>query len=180
MGALYVRRKPRVRLAPLFSGGGQERGLRSGTLPAPLLVGFGEAARIARLEGVLDSGRIASQRDRFLAALANEVPGTVLNGGADHRVPGNLNLAFPGGVSAQALMRHCADTLCVSTGSACSSAEVEPSYVLRAIGVAEDAARSSLRIGIGRFTSPADMDLAAAALGRAWRLALSETRDAAE
>ena len=180
VGALYVRRKPRVRLAPLFSGGGQERGLRSGTLPAPLLVGFGEAARIARLEGVLDSGRIASQRDRFLAALANEVPGTVLNGSADHRVPGNLNLSFPGGVSAQALMRHCADTLCVSTGSACSSAEVEPSYVLRAIGVAEDAARSSLRIGIGRFTSPADMDLAAAALGRAWRLALSETRDAAE
>ena len=180
VGALYVRRKPRVRLAPLFSGGGQERGLRSGTLPAPLLVGFGEAARIARLEGVLDSGRIASQRDRFLAALANEVPGTVLNGSADHRVPGNLNLAFPGGVSAQALMRHCAATLCVSTGSACSSAEVEPSYVLRAIGVAEGAARSSLRIGIGRFTSPADMDLAAAALGRAWRLALSETRDAAE
>jgi len=180
VGALYVRRKPRVRLAPLFSGGGQERGLRSGTLPAPLLVGFGEAARIARLEGVLDSGRIASQRDRFLAALANEVPGTVLNGSADHRVPGNLNLAFPGGVSAQALMRHCADTLCVSTGSACSSAEVEPSYVLRAIGVAEGAARSSLRIGIGRFTSPADMDLAAAALGRAWRQALSETRDAAE
>ena len=180
VGALYVRRKPRVRLAPLFSGGGQERGLRSGTLPAPLLVGFGEAARIARMEGVLDSGRIASQRDRFLAALANEVPGTVLNGSADHRVPGNLNLSFPGGVSAQALMRHCADTLCVSTGSACSSAEVEPSYVLRAIGLAEDAARSSLRIGIGRFTSPADMDLAAAALGRAWRLALSETRDAAE
>jgi len=180
VGALYVRRKPRVRLTPLFSGGGQERGLRSGTLPAPLLVGLGEAARIARLEGVLDSGRIASQRDRFLAALANEVPGTVLNGSAEHRVPGNLNLSFPGGVSAQALMRHCADTLCVSTGSACSSAEVEPSYVLRAIGVAEDAARSSLRIGIGRFTSPADMDLAAAALGRAWRQTISETRDAAE
>jgi cysteine desulfurase len=180
IGALYVRRRPRVRLAPLFSGGGQERGLRSGTLPAPLLVGLGTAARIARLEAVLDNGRIAGQRGRFWAALQAEVPGIAINGGMEHRVVGNLNIAFPGGATAQAVMAGCVEDVCVSTGSACSSADIEPSYVLRAIGVPEPLARSSLRIGIGRFTSPADVDLAAAALGRAWRQALSETRDAAE
>jgi cysteine desulfurase len=180
VGALFVRRRPRVRLQPLFSGGGQERGLRSGTLPAPLLVGLGEAARLAKAEMALDSTRIAGQRDRFWAALQREVPGVVLNGAAGPRVPGNLNIAFPGGVSAQALMEASAEELCVSTGSACSSAEVEPSYVLRAIGVPDAVARSSLRIGIGRFTSPADVDLAAAALGRAWRQARSVTQDAAE
>jgi cysteine desulfurase len=180
VGALFVRRRPRVRLQPLFSGGGQERGLRSGTLPAPLLVGLGEAARLAKAEMALDSTRIAGQRDRFWATLQREVPGVVLNGAAGPRVPGNLNIAFPGGVSAQALMEASAEELCVSTGSACSSAEVEPSYVLRAIGVPDAVARSSLRIGIGRFTSPADVDLAAAALGRAWRQARSVTQDAAE
>jgi cysteine desulfurase len=180
VGALFVRRRPRVRLQPLFSGGGQERGLRSGTLPAPLLVGLGEAARLAKAEMGLDSTRIAGQRDRFWAALQREVPGVALNGAAGPRVPGNLNIAFPGGVSAQALMEASAEELCVSTGSACSSAEVEPSYVLRAIGVPDAVARSSLRIGIGRFTSPADVDLAAAALGRAWRQVRSVTQDAAE
>lgn len=180
VGALYVRRRPRVRLAPLFSGGGQERGLRSGTLPAPLLVGFGVAARIARQELVQDASRMEALRDRFWAALRAEVPGIVLNGSMDHRAAGNLNIAFPGGVTAQAVMAGCADDVCVSTGSACSSADIEPSGVLRAIGVPAALARSSLRIGIGRFTSPADVDLAAAALGRAWRQALSETRDAAE
>ena len=119
-------------------------------------------------------------RDRFWAALRAEVPGIVLNGSMDHRAAGNLNIAFPGGVTAQAVMAGCADDVCVSTGSACSSADIEPSGVLRAIGVPAALARSSLRIGIGRFTSPADVDLAAAALGRAWRQALSETRDAAE
>jgi cysteine desulfurase len=180
IGALYVRRRPRVRLQPLFSGGGQERGLRSGTLPAPLLVGLGEAARIAAEEAETDAARIAALRDRFWTSLQREVPGVSFNGGTEQRVPGNLNIAFPGSVTAQALMAGSAADLCVSTGSACSSAEVEPSYVLRAIGVPDAVARSSLRIGIGRFTSPADMDLAAAALGRAWRQARSATRDAAE
>jgi len=180
IGALYVRRRPRVRLAPLFSGGGQERGLRSGTLPAPLVVGFGEAARIAQAEGQLDAGRIAGQRDRFLAALRAEVPDIVLNGHPERRVAGNLNLTFPGPVSAQAIMAA-APSVCVSTGSACSSAEIEPSYVLRAIGLPEDRARATLRIGIGRFTSPADVDTAAAALAAAWRKVLSEApRNAAE
>lgn len=180
IGALYVRRRPRVRLMPLFSGGGQERGLRSGTLPAPLLVGLGEAARLAAAERQLDEGRIAGLRDRLWAGLQAEVPGVARNAARAPRVAGNLSLAFPGGATAQAIMAAAADVLCVSTGSACSSAEVEPSYVLRAIGVPDAAARSCLRIGIGRFTSPADVDLAAAALGRAWRQALSETRDAAE
>ncbi|HWX49713.1 MAG TPA: aminotransferase class V-fold PLP-dependent enzyme [Roseomonas sp.] len=179
VGALYVRRRPRVRLMPLLSGGGQERGLRSGTLPAPLLVGFGEAARIAAAEGLLDAGRIAAQRDRLLAALSAAVPGLRVNGAAEHRVAGNLNITFPGGVSAQTMLARLQD-LCVSTGSACSSAEVEPSYVLRAIGLPEAEAAATLRIGIGRFTSPADVDRAASLLTDAWRHALSETQDAAE
>ena len=168
VGALYVRRRPRVRLAPLFSGGGQERGLRSGTLPAPLVVGFGEAARLAAAEMVLDAGRVAGQRDRLMEALGAAVPGLRLNGHPEKRVPGNLNLTFPEGVDAQALMAA-APEVCVSTGSACSSAAVEPSYVLRAIGLPEAEARATLRIGIGRFTSPADVDRAAAALAAAWR-----------
>jgi len=179
IGALYVRRRPRVRLAPLFSGGGQERGLRSGTLPAPLVVGFGEACRIAAIEGTLDAGRIAGQRDRFLAALSAEVPGLIVNAPDAPRVSGNLSLAFPGGVSAQDIMAR-APMLCVSTGSACSSAEVEPSYVLAAIGLDEARARATLRIGIGRFTSPADADRAAAMLAEAWRGAVSGTSRAAE
>ena len=172
VGALYVRRRPRVRLAPLFSGGGQERGLRSGTLPAPLVVGLGEAARVAGIEAMLDSGRIAGQRDRFLEALRAEVPEIRVNGHPERRVAGNLNLTFPGGVDAQALMAA-APEVCVSTGSACSSAAVEPSYVLRAIGIPEAEARATLRIGIGRFTSPADVDRAAASLAAGWRAALA-------
>ncbi|MDJ0389652.1 aminotransferase class V-fold PLP-dependent enzyme [Roseomonas sp. E05] len=179
VGALYVRRRPRVRLAPLFSGGGQERGLRSGTLPAPLLVGFGEAARIAAAEGTLDSGRIAGQRERLLAALSAAVPGLRVNGDPERRVTGNLNVTFPGGVAAQDMLARLGE-LCVSTGSACSSAAIEPSYVLRAIGLSDRDAAATLRIGIGRFTSPADADRAAALLADAWRQALSETRDAAE
>ena len=177
IGALYVRRRPRVRLAPLFSGGGQERGLRSGTLPAPLVVGLGEACRIAAQEALLDAGRIAGQRDRFLAALRAEVPGVTLNAEGERRVAGNLSLAFPGGVTAQDLMAA-APEVCVSTGSACSSAEVETSHVLKALGLAEPRARATLRIGIGRFTSPAEVDLAAAALGAAWRAATASRTSA--
>lgn len=172
IGALYVRRRPRVRLMPLLSGGGQERGFRSGTLAAPLVVGLGEAARLARLEGGEDAARAAGLRDRFLAALAAHVPGVALNGSRERRVAGNLNLTFPGGVDAQRLMAAMPE-VCVSTGSACSSASVEPSYVLRAIGLDEGAARASLRVGIGRFTSPAEVDLAAAALARAWTSVMS-------
>jgi cysteine desulfurase len=175
IGALYVRRRPRVRLAPLFSGGGQERGFRSGTLPAPLAVGLGEAARIAATEGMLDAGRIAGQRDLFLDALEKAVPGLRVNGSREQRVSGNLNITFPGPVDAQALMRA-APEVCVSTGSACSSAEVESSYVLRALGIPEAEARATLRIGIGRFTSPADAEQAAAILAEAWRRVASAER----
>jgi cysteine desulfurase len=172
IGALYVRRRPRVRLAPLFSGGGQERGFRSGTLPAPLVVGLGEAARLAAIEGMLDFGHITEQRDLFLKALEAGVPGLRVNGSRERRVPGNLNITFPGRVDAQAILRAAPD-VCASTGSACSSAAIEPSYVLRALGIPEAEARATLRIGIGRFTSPADADRAAAALAAAWRQALA-------
>jgi cysteine desulfurase len=172
VGALYVRRRPRVRLAPLFSGGGQERGLRSGTLPTPLVVGFGEACRIAALEMAEEAARIAAQRDDLLARLRDVIPGLVVNGSAEHRVAGNLNLTFPA-ATATALMAACPD-LCVSTGSACSSATIEPSYVLRALGLPDEAAARSLRIGIGRFTSAADIDHAARALAAAHRSEMIE------
>ena len=166
VGALFVRRRPRVRLAPLFSGGGQERGLRSGTLPTPLIVGLGEACRLARLELESDAARIMEMRQRLHAALAGAVPGLRVNGSLEARIPGNLNLTFPGPRSAQDIIAACPD-LCVSTGSACSSAAVEPSYALRAMGLPDDEAARSLRIGIGRFTSAADVDFAAHALSGA-------------
>jgi len=162
IGALYVRRRPRVRLLALFSGGNQERGLRSGTLATPLIVALGEAARLAGLEMDSDAARIAGLRDHLLATLRAALPGLVLNASPTARIPGNLNLTFPA-ARAEALMRG-APELCVSTGSACSSAEMEPSYVLRALGLSDDAAARTLRIGIGRFTSPADIDAAAALL----------------
>jgi cysteine desulfurase len=174
IGALYVRRRPRARLAPLLSGGGQERGLRSGTLPAPLVIGFGAAARIAAAEAEADAARIAKLRDRLLAALSSAIPGLAVNGDRERRVPANLNLTFPGEVDAQAIMAAAAE-LAVSTGSACSSAAIEPSYVLKALGLPEARARATLRIGIGRFTSPADIDQSALLLAAAWRQAASQT-----
>jgi cysteine desulfurase len=165
VGALYVRRRPRVRLAPLFSGGGQERGLRSGTLPAPLIVGLGEACRIARAEMAEEAARLRALRDALLGRLRQDVPGIAVNGSLAARIPGNLNLSFPSATAAELMAR--APDLCVSTGSACSSAVVEPSYVLRAMGLSDAAAARSLRIGLGRFTSRADIDYAAAALAAA-------------
>jgi cysteine desulfurase len=162
VGALFVRRRPRVRLAPLFSGGGQERGLRSGTLAPPLIVGFGEACRIAAAEMAEDDARIAALRDRLWRRLSAALPGLVLNGHATQRIAGNLNLTFPA-AAAQALLDGVPE-LCLSTGSACTSAEIEPSHVLTAMGLSPAAAARSLRIGIGRFTSPSDIETAAALL----------------
>ena len=176
VGALYVRRRPRVRLAPLFSGGGQERGLRAGTLPAPLIVGLGEACRIATAEMAADHARIAVLRDHLLATLRGALPGLVLNADPERRIPGNLNLTFPA-ATAQAMMAAMPE-LCVSTGSACSSAEIEPSYVLRAIGLSEAQAARTLRIGIGRFTSPSDIDAAVAMLTQAHARAASHRSEA--
>ena len=161
VGALYVRRRPRARVAALFSGGNQERGLRSGTLATPLIVGFGEACRLARLEMADDTARITELRDNLLASLLRDIPGLQLNGSPTQRIAGNLNLTFPNRTAAE-LMADSPD-LCVSTGSACSSAAVEPSYVLRAMGLSDAEASRSLRIGIGRFTSAADTQFAARA-----------------
>ncbi len=163
VGALYVRRRPRVRLSPLFSGGGQERGLRSGTLPTPLIVGLGEACGIAGSEMADDSVRIAALRARLLSGLRARMSIQV-NGAWAERIAGNLNLTFP--VPALALLRAAPD-LCASTGSACSSAEIEPSYVLRALGLDDAAAARTLRLGLGRFTSAADIDFAVDALSAA-------------
>ena len=165
VGALFVRRRPRVRLSPLFSGGGQERGLRSGTLPAPLIVGLGEACRLAGLEMAAEAERVAGLRGGLLDRLRDGVPGIRVNGSVQARIPGNLNLTFPR-ATASDLLAALPD-LCVSTGSACSSAAVEPSYVLRAMGLSDAEAERTLRIGIGRFTSAADIDYAAAALSAA-------------
>lgn len=162
VGALFVRRRPRVRLEPLFSGGGQERGLRSGTLPTPLIVGLGEACAIAAAEMAADTARIAGLRQTLLTRLTAAMPALRVNGSLDHRIAGNLNLTFPAATAAD-LMEALPD-LCVSTGSACSSAAIEPSYVLRAMGLSDQQAARTLRIGLGRFTSPADIDYAAAAL----------------
>jgi cysteine desulfurase len=166
IGALYVRRRPRVRLAPLFSGGGQERGLRSGTIPAPLAVGLGEACRIAVAEMGEDAARIETLRARFLARLGAPV---LVNGAAG--LPGCLSLRFPG-VRALDLIAGC-PTLCVSTGSACTSADISPSHVLTAMGFSQAEAAATLRIGIGRFTSAPDIDTAASLLADAWRLCAS-------
>ena len=165
VGALYVRRRPRVRLAPILAGGGQERGLRPGTLPAPLIVGLGEAARLAQAEMAEETARIARLRDHLLVGLRAAIPDMTVNASLTARLAGNLNLTFPG-ADAQAVMAAMPE-LCVSTGSACASAAIEPSYVLAALGLSEAAAACSLRIGVGRFTSRAEIDLAVRALAGA-------------
>lgn len=159
VGALYVRRKPRVRLEPLFDGGGQERGLRSGTLPAPLCVGFGVACKIAQGEMTAEAERLAGLSRRLYESLCARLTGVGLNGDAASRIPGNLNLSFAG-LDGEALIASMPE-ISVSSGSACTSASVEPSYVLRALGMGDDLARASIRIGIGRFTTQEQLDIAA-------------------
>lgn len=159
IGALFVRRgRPRVEIEPLSFGGGQERGLRSGTLPVPLIVGFGVAAE--RCDPVATAG-IRARRDRLLDALL-ALGGVTLNGSREHRHPGNLNVSIEG-VEAAALMVGCPD-LAMSSGSACSSAQLSPSHVLTALGVEKEAAGSSIRIGVGRFVTDAEIEHAIARL----------------
>lgn len=165
IGALYVRRRPRTRLLPLIDGGGQERGLRSGTLPTPLCVGFGRAAAIALDEMAEEAARLRLLRDRLYRGLARRVPGLALNGNAERRLPGNLNLGFPG-IAAPALIEAC-PSIAISTGSACTSATVEPSYVLRALGQPDAVANTAIRIGLGRFNTAAEVDFAVDALAAA-------------
>ncbi len=156
VGALYVRRKPRVHLAPLIDGGGHERGLRSGTLNVPAIVGFGKAAELARLEMIEESQRILQLREKLRSHLFRNLSDISLNGSLESRLPGNLNVSFPY-LEAGNLMRALKD-VAVSSGSACTSASVEPSYVLRELGVDPDLAQSSIRFGIGRFNTEEEVD----------------------
>ncbi len=157
IGALYVRRKqPRVRVAPQIHGGGHERGMRSGTLPVHQIVGLGKAAEIARLEMAAEIPRVRGLRDRLHAQLQARVPEVVVNGSMERRLPGNLNVSFAY-VEGESLLMALRD-VAVSSGSACTSASLEPSYVLRAIGLEDELAHSSLRFGIGRFNTEEEID----------------------
>ncbi|KPV72716.1 uncharacterized protein RHOBADRAFT_38833 [Rhodotorula graminis WP1] len=155
IGALYVRRKPRVRLEPIISGGGQERGLRSGTVPAPLVVGFGEACRLAKREMQADHKHIRTLADRLYHGITKECERVVRNGDVEG-YPGCTNLSFTA-VEGESLLMSIKD-IAVSSGSACTSASLEPSYVLRALGAEDDMAHSSIRFGIGRFTTEEEVD----------------------
>ena len=157
VGALYVRRKPRVRIDPIMSGGGQERGLRSGTLAPALCVGMGAAARICREDMVFDSRWISYLSEKLKKGIEDRVPNVVLNGDASHRYAGNLNFSFAY-VEGESLLMALKN-IAVSSGSACTSASLEPSYVLRAIGTDDEMAHSSIRFGIGRFTTEEEIDL---------------------
>jgi cysteine desulfurase len=156
VGALYVRRKPRVRLEAQMDGGGHERGLRSGTLNVPGIVGFAKACELAQKEMATESARIASLRDRLESSLMKALPHVFRNGSAEHRLPGNANLSFAY-VEGEGLLMALKD-VAVSSGSACTSASLEPSYVLRALGIGEELAHTSIRFGLGRFTTDEEVD----------------------
>lgn len=158
IGALYVRRKPRVRIEAQMHGGGHERGMRSGTLATHQIVGLGEAARIATEEMQAESDRLMGLRQRFWDAI-NDIPQVHINGSRDHRLPGALNVSFAF-VEGESLLMSLKN-LAISSGSACTSASLEPSYVLRALGLNDELAHSSLRFSFGRFTTEDDVDQAA-------------------
>jgi len=151
VGALYVRRRPRVRVEPIQSGGGQERGLRSGTVPTPLVVGLGEACRLAKAEMEYDHAYVSRLSNKLRDMVTAELDSVIFNGDPEHTYPGCLNLSFAC-VEGESLLMALKD-VALSSGSACTSASLEPSYVLRAIGADEDLAHSSIRFGIGRFTT---------------------------
>lgn len=159
VGALYVRREPPLKLTAQMHGGGHERGMRSGTLATHQIVGMGEACRLAALDMEEEIRCLGALRDRLWSHL-KQLPGTQLNGSLQHRLAGNLNVAF-GGVDGETLLMAL-DDVAVSSGSACTSTTIEPSYVLRALGVPDDLAYSSLRLTIGRFTTAREVDFAAA------------------
>jgi cysteine desulfurase len=155
VGALFVRRKPRVRIEAQMHGGGHERGMRSGTLPTHQIVGMGEAFRLARLEMATDNERIRALRDKLRAGLA-EIDEVYVNGDMEQRVPHNLNISF-NFVEGESLIMAIKD-VAVSSGSACTSASLEPSYVLRALGRNDELAHSSIRFTVGRFTTEEEID----------------------
>ena len=164
IGALYVRRGLEMRPRPLLHGGGQEAGLRAGTLPTPLCVGFGEACRILTDERDGDVPRVAALRDRLLRQLREAVPGIEVNGTLGARHPGNLNLRFPG-IDASVLLQNLHPHVAASTGSACTSGQPEPSHVLRAIGLTTAEANASIRLSLGRFTTEGEIDRVAGHIG---------------
>ena len=170
IGALYVRRKPRVRIEAQMHGGGHERGMRSGTLPTHQIVGMGEAFRIAKEEMDDENKRIRVLRDRLLDGL-KDIEEVYINGDIEKRVPHNLNMSF-NFVEGESLIMALKD-IAISSGSACTSASLEPSYVLRALGRDDELAHSSLRFSIGRFTTEADVDHAITVI----RSAVSKLRD---
>ena len=158
VGALYVRRRARVSLDPLLEGGGQERGVRSGTLNVPGIVGLGRAAEVNAAELPAESARLSALRDRLYEGLCRNLPGVGLNGSLERRLPHNLSVHFAG-VAGEAIL-VAIDDLALSTGSACASGSVEPSYVLKACGISDDLALSSIRFGLGRFTTTEEIDYA--------------------
>ena len=158
IGALYVRRKPRVRIEPQIHGGGHERGMRSGTLPTHQIVGMDEAYRLARLEQAEEIKRIAALRDRLKDGIEKNIPEIVINGDMEHRVCSNLNVSF-NFIEGESLMMAVKD-LAVSSGSACTSASLEPSYVLKSLGRSDELAHSSIRFTLGRFTTEEEIDFA--------------------
>lgn len=160
VGALYVRRRgPRVLLAPLNDGGGHERGMRSGTLNVPGIVGFGKACEIAQREMAAESARIQGLRDRLNRKLHERLDELYINGSMEHRLPGNLNISFAY-VEGESLLMGIND-VAVSSGSACTSASLEPSYVLKALGAGDEIAHSSIRFGLGRFNTEEEVDYVA-------------------
>ncbi|XP_072371367.1 cysteine desulfurase isoform X1 [Scyliorhinus torazame] len=159
VGAFYIRRRPRVRVEAIQSGGGQERGLRSGTVPTPLVVGLGAACEIAQQEMELDHKHVSKLARRLVTTIMDAIPDVVMNGDAEQRYPGCVNLSFAY-VEGESLLMALKD-VALSSGSACTSASLEPSYVLRAIGADEDLAHSSIRFGIGRFTTEEEVDYTA-------------------
>ncbi len=160
IGALYVRRKnPRVRLTPIIDGGGHERGMRSGTLNVPGIVGLGKASEIGMQEMTSEAKRVLSLREKLRNRLCGELDAVYVNGSLEHRLPGNLNVSFAY-VEGESMLMGLKD-VAVSSGSACTSASLEPSYVLRALGVGEDLAHTSIRFGIGRFNTEEEVDFVA-------------------
>lgn len=157
IGALFIRRKPRVRIKPLFSGGGQERGIRSGTIPTQLVVGLGKAAELASKEMNENYDHIKNLSDKFFNAIS-EIPHIFLNGDKNNRFPGNLNFSFAA-IEGESMIMAIKD-LAVSSGSACTSSSLEPSYVLHALGLSDDLAHTSIRFGIGKFTTSEEIDYA--------------------
>jgi cysteine desulfurase len=159
VGALYVRRKPRVRVVAQIDGGGHERGMRSGTLNVPGIAGMGKAAELCRAEMEFEAKRVGAMRDRLQDKLMKALPECYLNGSVEHRLPGNLNISFAY-VEGEGLMMAMKD-VAVSSGSACTSASLEPSYVLRALGIGEELAHTSIRFGLGRFNTEEEVDYVA-------------------